>query len=55
MKCPSMYAWIYDHKRAVSTTNWHLRRSLPSACREIEPQAATAVDLQQPLKEFEVE
>ena len=55
MKRPSMYGWIYDHKGAVSTTNWHLRRSLPSACREIEPQAAIAADLQQPLREFGVE
>ena len=55
MKCPSMYGWIYDHKGAVSTTNWQLARSLPSACGEIEPQAAIAVDLQQPLREFVVE
>ena len=48
----------------VSTTNWHLpralprteqQRHLPSASMEIEPYAAIAVDLQQPLREFRVE
>ena len=64
MKCPSKYGWIYDHKGAVSTTNWHLpralpvteqQRHLPSASMETEPHAAIAVDLQQPLREFKVE
>ena len=49
---------------AVSTTNWHLprtlrmteqQRHLPSASTETEPHAAIAVDLQQPLREFRVE
>ena len=48
----------------LSTTNWHLPRSLPmteqqghlpSAPREIELNAAIAIDLQQPLREFRVE
>ena len=47
----------------MSTTNWHLRalpvtehqRHLLSASMEIEPHAAIAVDLQQPLREFRVE
>ena len=48
----------------LSTTNWHLpkalpmteqQRHLPPASREIEPHAAIAVDLQQPLREFRVE
>ena len=48
----------------LSTTNWHFARALPmteqqghlpSASMEIEPHAAIAVDLQQPLKEFRVE
>ena len=43
----------------MSTTNWHLpralptieqQRRLPSASTEVEPHAAIAVDLQQPLK-----
>ena len=64
MKCPPKYGWIYDHKGPVSTTNWHLpralpvteqQRHLPSASMETEPHAATAVDLQQPLREFRVE
>ena len=47
----------------VSTTNWHLpralpvteqQRRLPPASTEIEPHAAIAVDLQQPLREFRV-
>ena len=45
----------------MSTTNWHLpralptveqQRHLPSTSTEIEPHAAIAVDLPQPLKEF---
>ena len=48
----------------MSATNWHLpralpmteeQRRLPSASTEIEPHAAIAVDLQQPLREFRVE
>ena len=48
----------------MSTTNWHLRRALPtteqqrhlpSASMEIEPHAAMAVDLPYPLREFRVE
>ena len=48
----------------LSTTNWHLprasptteqQRCLPSASMEIEPQAAIAGDLKQPLREFRVE
>ena len=48
----------------VSTTNWHLPRALPtteqqkhlpSASTETEPQAAIAVDLQHPLREFRLE
>ena len=58
------YGWIYDHKGAMSTTNWHLpralpmteqQRHLPSASMEIEPYPAIAVDLQQPLREVRVE
>jgi len=64
MKCPPKHGRIYDHKGALSTTNWHLARALPrteqqrhlpSASREIEPHAAIAVELQQPLREFRVE
>ena len=64
MKCPPKYGQIYDHKGAMSTTNWHLpralprteqQRHLPSASMEIEPHAATSVDFQQPLREFRVE
>ena len=48
---------------SLSTTNWHLprtlpteqQRCLPSASRESEPHAAIAVDLQQPLREFRME
>jgi len=45
----------------MSTTNWHLpralptveqQRHLPSASTEIEPHAAIAVDLSQPLRKF---
>ena len=63
MKCPLKYGRIYDHKGAVSTTNWHLPTALPttehqrhltSASMETEPHAAIAVDLQQPLREFRV-
>ena len=48
---------------SLSSTNWHLpralpmteqQRCLPSASMEIEPHAATAVDLQLPLREFRV-
>ena len=48
----------------LSTANWHLpralpmteqQRHLPPASTEIEPHAALAVDLQQPLREFRVE
>ena len=53
----------------VSTTNWHLTRVLPLTTRvlalnnkgfcpastELEPNAAIAVDLQQPLREFRLE
>ena len=31
------------------------QKPLPPACTEIEPHAATAADLQQPLREFRVE
>ena len=64
MKCPPKYGQIYDHKGAVSTTNWHLprelptagqQRCLPSASTEIEPHVAIAVDLQHPLREFRME
>ena len=52
MKCPPKYGQIYDHKGAVSTTNWHGPRALPTTEQqrhlEIEPHAALAVDLQQP-------
>ena len=60
MKCPPKYGHIYDHKGAVSTTNWHFPRALPTteekrqfppASREVEPHAAIADDLQQPLRE----
>ena len=53
-----------SHPYMMSTTNCHLPRALPtteqqrcllSASMEIEPHAAIAVDLQQPLKEFRVE
>ena len=63
MKCPPKYGQIYDHKGAVSTTNWHLprelpttepQRRLPSASMETEPPAAIAVDVQHPLREFRV-
>ena len=48
----------------MSTTNWHLptaltmtehQRHLPSASTHIEPHAAIAVDLEQPLGEFRAE
>ena len=64
MKCPPEYGQIYDHKGAMPTTNWHLpralpateqQRPLPSASTEIEPHAAIAVDLYQPLRECRVE
>ena len=64
MKCLPKYGWIYDHKGALSTTNWHLPRALPmieqqghlpSASAETEPCAAAAADLQHPLREFRVE
>ena len=60
MKGPPKYGQNYDHKGAVSTTNWHFPRALPTteekrqfppASREVEPHAAKAVDLQQPLRE----
>ena len=64
MKCLPKYGWIYDHKGALSTTNWHLPRALPM----IEKTRAFAiclcgdwtlccwaVDLQYPLREFRVE
>ena len=63
MKSPPKYAWICDHRGAMSTTNWHLpralptteqQRHLPSASMETKPHAAIAVDLQQPLREFRV-
>ena len=45
---------IYDHKGAMSTTNWHLPRALPMTEQqrrlEIEPHAAIVVDLQQPRR-----
>ena len=56
MKWPPKYGQIYDHKGAVSTTNWHLpralpmteeQRHLPHASTEIESHAAIAIDLQQ--------
>ena len=57
--------WLdLEPQGAVSTANRHLPRALPmteeqkplpSACMEIEPHAATAADLQQPLREFRVE
>ena len=48
---------------SLSTTNWHLprtlpteqQRHLPSTSMEIEPYAAIAGDLQQPMKEFRAE
>ena len=48
---------------SLSTTNCHLprtmpteqQRRLPSTSMEIEPHAAIAGDLQQPLREFRVE
>ena len=64
MKCPSKYGWIYDHKGAVSTTNWHLPRLLPmtvqqghsqSASAETKPCIVAAVDLQHLLREWPVE
>ena len=64
MKCPPKYGRIYDHKGAISTTNWHLTRALqtteqqrhlPSASMETEAHAAIAADLQQSLREFRVE
>ena len=66
MKChppPPKYGWIYDHKGAMSTANWHLpdalptteqQRHLPSVSMEIEDHAAAAIDLQQLLREFRV-
>ena len=48
----------------MSTTNWHLprasprteqQRHLPSASTEIETHAASAIDLQQSLRELRVE
>ena len=48
----------------MSATNWHLTKAqpmteqqgpLPPASTEIEPHAAVAGDLQQPLREFRVE
>ena len=59
MKGPPKYGQNYDHKGAVSTTNWHFPRALPTteqrdfppAPMEVEPHAAKAVDLQQPLRE----
>ena len=57
--------WTQDSLTSqLSTTNWHLpralpmsdqQRHLPSASKEVEPHAAIAVDLQQPLREFRVE
>ena len=68
MKCLPKYGWIYDHKGALSTTNWHLPRALPvteqqqpghlpsaSASEEMEPCAPAAVDPQYPLGKFRVE
>ena len=63
MKCPPKYGWIYDHKGAVSTTNGHLPRALPMTEQQrhlpsamvIEHNAAIAVDLHQPVREFKVE
>ena len=58
------YGQNYDRKGAMSTTNWHLpralptteqQRHLPSASMEIEPHAAITVDLQQPLWELREE
>ena len=54
----------YSWPRNLSTTKWHLpkalpmteqQRHLPSASADIEPHAAAAVDLQQPLRKFRVE
>ena len=48
----------------MSATSWHLPRALPvteqqrhicHAGAEVEPPAALAIDLQQPLREFRVE
>jgi len=47
----------------MSTTNWYLPRALPtteqrlllSVSTEIEPLAAIAVNLQQPLREFRMQ
>ena len=57
-------SFLHESPMKVSTTNWHLpralptteqQRRLPSASTEIEPYAAVAIDLQQPLREFRVE
>ena len=62
--CSAFFMVQVSHPYMMSTTNWHLpralptteqQRCLPSASMEIEPHAAIAVDLQQPLKEFRVE
>ena len=64
MKCPQKHDWMYDHKKAMSTTNCHLlralpkserQRHLPSASTEIEPHSAKAIDFQQPRRDFRVE
>ena len=64
MKCPPKHDRMYGHKRAMSTTNWHLpgalpaserQRHLPYASMETEPHSAKAVDFQQPWRDFRVE
>ena len=61
MKGPPEYARIYDHQGAeIDTYQEHCQQlNNKGIChlplQEIEPQAAIAVDLQQPLREFRVE
>ena len=61
---PVVLSAVFNSVTPLSATNWHLakalsssekQRHLPSASMEIEPHAATSVDLQQPLREFRVE
>ena len=59
-----MLSVMTSHYSHMSATNWHLSRALPtteqqrhlpSVSMEIEPHAAIAFDLQQPLREFRVQ
>ena len=61
---PVVLSAVFNSVTPLSATNWQLakalsssekQRHLPSASMEIEPHAATSVDLQQPLREFRVE